>query len=81
MKKQAQKTRVEIFDDLFGKLVYMNHQQLKEVAEEAKVSIATLYNWISGKTYNPHINTLVKVATTLGYDIRLVKTRKLRLVA
>lgn len=62
--------RARVFLDLISILYY---HDLKEIAKEAEVSNQTLHNWLYGATMNPHINTLIKVANVLGYEIALRK--------
>lgn len=51
----------------------LRNKDLQKVADDANVSVSTLYHWVDGKTQNPHINTLAKVAYALGYKFKLVK--------
>lgn len=79
MKKQ---TRHEIFLKLIALLAKNNSDQLKAIAEEAGISSMTLYNWIFGDTMNPHLNTIMRVAEAMGYEITLQKVKpNLRKVA
>jgi len=58
----------EVFEDLKGALQEYN---IESVAEVAECSPTTLYNWLSGFTTKPRIDTLVKVAEAVGYDVEL----------
>ncbi len=49
--------------------------KLKMLAIDACVHVNTLYNWAWGETMNPHIETLVKVANAMGFDIILAKAK------
>ena len=54
---------------------------MQDLAHQANVSPVTLWYWVEGRTISPRINTMIKVATALGYDIGLTKpARQLRLV-
>lgn len=50
--------------------------KLKEIAYNADVSITTIHNWRTGKTFAPRINTLIKVSSVLGFNISLTRKRK-----
>ena len=52
--------------------------KLDELAKEAEVAPATLYFWISNYTKHPRIDTVTKVATALGLDIRLYRVRNVK---
>ena len=43
------------------------------LAETARVSPCTLYNWLDGTTRFPRLDTIFKVARAMGYDIVLQK--------
>ena len=51
------------------------------LAAEADITAQTLWNWKYGETFNPHLNTIVKVATALHLDIVLQQKTKARLRA
>jgi DNA-binding phage protein len=74
--------RTKLLLDMIDILWQYNDAGLCDLAAEAGVHWTTLYNWKAGKTTHPRIDTLVKVATVLGMEIRLVKIKKpkLRLV-
>jgi DNA-binding XRE family transcriptional regulator len=70
-----------MFKDLLRHIPH--HWELQCIlAHDAGVSPQTIWSWESGRTISPRINTMVKVATALGYDIALVRPTKpnLRLV-
>lgn len=66
--------REKLFLDIIGILMRYNDEEKKVVAERAEVSWVTLYNWCAGKTQNPHINTLGRVARALGFEIEIRRT-------
>lgn len=82
VKEQVEKKREKIFLQVIDILNTYNDKEKRKIADDAEVHWVTLYNWCSFKTFNPHINTLVKVVIALDYEIVLVprsKTRKLKL--
>jgi len=66
----------EIFIMLLDALMGMKKEDLVEIAEEAEVSYNTLYCWLYGNTCNPHLNTILKVATALDFEIIMVRKNK-----
>lgn len=69
-------------DKLFIQIIHMLHSQhIETVAENADVSIGTLYKWMHGETLNPHSDTLFKVAKALGFHITWKIPRSLKQVA
>ena len=53
----------------------------KSVAKAAGIATSTIYFWLSGKTKKPRLDTIIKVADVLGYNVVLVrKQAQLRLV-
>lgn len=81
MSKRTDVDYADIFLELIDSLSRMTWPELKELSLEAGVSTQTLVNWAYGPTYNPQINTLVKVARALGAQIVLRRTPvKLRAV-
>lgn len=73
--------REAVFMTIIGHLLRYNDAERKHIAEEADVHWTTLYNWTHGSTLNPHINTLARVASVLGYTIvlkRVARVPKLR---
>ena len=67
-------TRAKLFDNVVAKLP-ADVESLKDIAEAAEVCPQTLHNWIWGDTMNPHINTLVKVAGAMGFNIVLARRK------
>lgn len=63
--------RVKLFVDLVTVVAQYN---LKALAERAGVSAGTLRNWVDGRTLNPHILTMVKVARAC--DLELIVRRR-----
>ena len=51
---------------------------LDALAKEAEVAPATLYFWVSNYTKHPRVDTVTKVATALGLDIRLYRVRAVK---
>lgn len=87
MAKQAQKTNPatvnrhddEVALDLFNKVVTeLKGKDLNWVADDAKVSLATLYYWLNGDTLLPYTRTLFRVATTLGFKVTMTKRRSIK---
>lgn len=77
--KSAQKTsvngdRYQVYDDLVSLLhtEYYSGKSVESMAVQAGVATTTLYFWMEGKVKKPRIDTLVKVATSLGKDIGLL---------
>lgn len=73
--------RSKLFCDIIGLIASKQWADLRELAEKAEVSAQTLWNWSYGATYNPQINTLVRVAEALGYEITLVRAKRAALRA
>lgn len=67
--------RVRLFLDLLT-CIQDSGFSVDALAQEANVAPATLYFWMDGKTKHPRIDTVHKVATALGMDIRLYRTHK-----
>lgn len=63
---------LEIFNRVVTKLA---KSDLNWVAENAKVSLGTLYCWLNGDTLLPYSRTLFRVATTLGFRVTLTETK------
>jgi len=49
----------------------LKNYNLETVADVAGVHFTTLYNWLSGKTKNPHLRTFIKVAKAMGFEVML----------
>lgn len=67
--------RVRLFLDLLT-CIQDSGFSVDALAQEAGVAPATIYFWLDGKTKHPRIDTVHKVATALGLDIRLYRTHK-----
>lgn len=67
--------RVRLFLDLLT-CIQDSGFSVDALAHEAGVAPATIYFWLDGKTKRPRIDTVHKVATALGLDIRLYRMRK-----
>lgn len=65
--------RTELFLAVLDCLWRYNDAEKRWVAEQAGCSWVTLYNWCSGKTTHPRIDTLTNVGRALGFNIRLVR--------
>lgn len=50
--------------------------EMRHLADCAEVHFTTLYNWRSGVVSKPRIDTLVKVAHALGYELCWKRTKK-----
>lgn len=80
MKKPKDKDR--LFIELIKLLEKQPASKWPQIAEEAEVCLATLYNWCYGTTFNPHLNTVMRVARAMGYEVRFEKAKpNLRKVA
>ena len=80
IRAKADRIQAKMFKDLISHLPRHWDGQCA-LAHDADVSPQTIWMWVEGRTVSPRINTMVKVAAALGYDIALVKSyRKLRLV-
>ena len=72
--------QIAIFDELKD---ILQEYVVADVALVAGVGEATIYFWLDGTTRKPRLDTIVKVAAALGYELRLHKrgatgTRKRR---
>ena len=63
---------MKIFEDIKDVLASTN---IKWVAAHANVSESCLYNWVSGQTMYPRLDTITKVADCLGFDIKMLKKK------
>jgi len=68
----SRKERIEIFEDLKAIIADYNFDWL---AETAGVSPQTLYYWVNGRTRKPRLDTITKVASAVGYKLKLVRRR------
>lgn len=62
--------QIKLFEDLKG---ILNGYCVESVAEASGVATSTLYFWLDGKTRKPRLDTIVKVADALGYQLQLVE--------
>ena len=70
---------MEVFEQVKDELSGYN---ILWVAEHADVAPCTLYNWLSGKTQKPRLDTVIRTAKVIGFDVRLIRAAsKLRKVA
>ena len=63
--------RTTLFLSVLDCLWRYNDAEKRAIAEEAGCSWVTLYNWCSGKTTHPRIDTLTNVGRALGFQIVL----------
>lgn len=69
---------MDIFEEIKEVLYSTN---INWVSENSGVSQQCLYFWLDGTTQLPRLDTIVKVADCLGFDVQLVKRELLRVVA
>ncbi len=74
IKAKAEKVQAKMFKELIRHIPHTWDGQVA-LAHDAGVSPQTLWCWESGRTISPRINTMVKVATALGYSIDLVRSK------
>ena len=63
----------KVFQQLKGEL---RHWHLKSVAHESGVGESTLYNWLEGRTMYPRLDTISRVADTIGFALELKRVKK-----
>jgi len=79
MKKTKPTIPLTVFDDLKAELRGWN---TRSVAQTAGVATSTVYFWLEGKVKTPRLDTVVKVADAIGFELTLRrKGRALRAVA
>ena len=62
--------------DIFGHIKNeLNGWEIKSVAQAADLHPITLNRWIDGKTLNPHIKGLIRVANAIGFDVKLIRRK------
>jgi len=59
---------LEVFSKVVDKLSGRN-VDIKQVAEDAEVSLGTLYNWVAGNVLLPYTRTLFRVSAAVGIKI------------
>lgn len=64
-------SRTDLFLAVLECLWRYNDAEKRAIAEEAGCHWVTLYNWCSGQTTHPRIDTLSNVARALGFRIVL----------
>jgi transcriptional regulator with XRE-family HTH domain len=69
-KKPLTMTQLKVFEDLKGELRGWN---IESVAEEANLAPSTLYFWLDGKTRKPRLDTIIRAAEAIGFDVGLIK--------
>lgn len=72
-----QLARTQLFLDLLTE-IRNSGWNFEALAEEAGVAEATLYFWLNGYVKHPRIDTISKVATALGFDVRLYRVRNVK---
>lgn len=70
---KSKKQQYELFESIKSELRKHPGKVLVDLAEDANVSLSTLYFWMDGTTSSPRLGTLVRVAGALGLDIVLAK--------
>lgn len=66
----------EVALDLFNKVcAKLAKSDLKWVADNANVSLGTLYCWLNGDTLLPYSRTFFRVAKTLGFRVTMTETK------
>jgi len=78
MAKQNRKVKffpceIQLFEDLCNELYGYS---VESVADSANVAPSTIYFWLDGTTKKPRLDTIVKVANAIGFDIQLVKRNR-----
>ena len=61
---------MKIYEDIKSELKGYN---IESVAENSGVAPATIYFWLNGTTKKPRLDTVVRVAKAIGYELQLVK--------
>jgi len=69
---------MDIFDEI-KEVLYMT--DVKWVSDNSGVSTACLYLWLNGTTQLPRLDTVSRVASCLGFNVKLVKKQMLKQVA
>lgn len=69
--------RTDLFLAVLECLWRYNDAEKRVIAMDAGCHWVTLYNWCSGQTTHPRIDTLTNVARALGFKIKLVRDAKL----
>lgn len=69
----------EVLSSIKIELTCMTENELLDLAINSSVSINTLKNWRYGIVEAPQVRTLLRVLSTLGYDLKLTRKRKKRL--
>ena len=72
---QDHESREQVYLEIVDLLNTYTKAERAYIAETAGVSITTVRNWCSLRTWSPQIRTLAHVARALGYDIVLKRMR------
>lgn len=75
MKKQ--KRRHPLFLKIINELHQYRGQQLQNIAAKAGCCPATLYFWMDGKVRTPRRDTLLEVASALGFELNWQRKKML----
>lgn len=67
--------RYDIFIRVIVELSRLNCEHRKKLARAANVAYSSYGHWLSGHVTHPRIDTLVKTAHVLGYNVELVKRK------
>lgn len=67
-KTRRQKVFLDLIADLRG-------YELKSVAQNAEVNLSTIYFWLDGTTRTPRLDTFIRVAEAIGYNVNLIVTK------
>ena len=65
------KKRTEIVNELCA-TIEQDGRSLFNIAKAAGITDKALYHWLSGRTPNPRIDSLAKVAQVLGLQVVLI---------
>lgn len=65
------KDRIDIVNELCA-AIEKDPRSIFNIAQGAGVSVATLFLWLNGKTSNPNVGTLDRVARVLGLQLALL---------
>lgn len=65
--------QMRVFNELRTLIFEYNVEWL---SANSGVTDATIYNWLSGKTKKPRMDTVTKVANAIGWDVQLVLVQK-----
>jgi DNA-binding phage protein len=64
---------IKIFEEVKD---ILKDYSIQSVADVSGVRTSTMYFWLDGTTRCPRLDTIVKVAKAMGYELQLAKTEK-----